>query len=260
MILVLGQGLLGKTISKLYPDTVGIGHADFDICNPEQVYAILDRYRPTYVINCVGVVPKSPTYESTIAVLRVNSLGPKLLSEACFEFNCRLIHVSTDCVFSGSLGNYLDIDIPNPDTLYGMSKYLGELDDKNEHVTLRTSFVGFPDPTQRGLLYWLKHAENPVEGYVNSWWNGLTTVELSHYIMSHLDIVSGLHHVSNKTRINKHDLLVLANEIYGWEREIIPVEDPKLDRTLYSETIDKSYQEMFEEMKEQLGDLDEGLS
>lgn len=259
MILVLGQGLLGKTLSTLYPDTAGIGHEDFDICSPEQVYAILDLYKPTHVINCVGVVPKSPTYEFHMDVLRVNGFGPRLLAEACLDMDCRVIHISTDCVFSGSTGNYSEFDIPNSNTLYGISKYFGEITYYN-NVVFRTSFVGFPDPTQRGLLYWFKYAENPVEGYVNSYWNGLTTVELSHYIMSHLDIVSGLHHVSNKTHINKHDLLVLANEIYGWEKEVIPVEDPKLDRTLYSETIDKSYQEMFEEMKAQLGDLDEGLS
>lgn len=252
MILVFGAGgLLGTHLCALYPDdTLPITKEGCDITDPVRVDFLLQYHKPEIVINCAGIVPRSPDYSDAEQVIRVNSYAPKVLGEACSDHDIKLIHVSTDCVFSGLTGNYDEKDIPNPNSLYGLSKYIGEVT-RYPHLTVRTSFIGYPDPTQRGLLQWFKDTD-PITGYAKYWWNGITTTELARVLMEDIQSYTGLLHIGNRELTSKYNLLETANKVYGWNKEIDAVDDPEIDRTLDhigGNWINKPYEQMLEEMK-----------
>lgn len=260
-VIVLGKGLLGSHISLLYPSIPVIPHSECDIVDPFDVDAVLRRYKPEVVINCAGIVPKSPVAQDTMQLLSINARGPKLLQTACDEYGTKLIQISTDCVFGGIKGSYTEVDIPNPTSLYGMSKYLGEITEY-PHLTVRTSFVGFPDMAHHGLLHWL-FTSNKVTGYDKMFWSGLTTTELAKILIETVVpmSLSNIIHLHGE-RISKHQLLTTVKEVYGWNVEIEPENDEKSthreDRSLTSEMPEiqtkKTFKQMVIEMKDLLKD------
>jgi dTDP-4-dehydrorhamnose reductase len=260
--IVLGKGLLGSHIEKLYPQVPVISHADCDITDPFDIDAVLRKYSPEVVVNCAGIVPKNPAMSDTMQVLSTNARGPKLLQNACDEYGIKVIQISTDCVFSGIKGGYTEVDIPNPPSLYGMSKYLGEVTEY-PHLTIRTSFVGFPDISRRGLLHWL-HTSNEVIGYDKQFWSGLTTLELAKILFEVVIPMnlSNILHLHGE-RISKYTLLETIKEVYGWTITITPEssltgEPHAEDRSLVSELPEiqskKTFKQQVEEMKELLKD------
>lgn len=249
--IVLGAGgLLGTTLCALYPEVTPVYRKDCDINDPIQVYHTIEAYLPDVVINCAGIVPKAT--HTPEEIIRTNALAPRLLLDVCDTFGSRLVQVSTDCVFSGLAGRaYTPRDIPNPDTLYGMSKYLGEILDY-PHLTIRSSFIGLPDPKGHGLLAWMKQQEH-ITGWNNYLWNGLTTVELAAHIMSSAVGNTGMLHIYAKEPISKGELLVLANDVLELGKEITCEElpDPPLNRTLSGGiAVTKPYETMLQELKD----------
>lgn len=217
MILVIGSsGLLGATLSA-HHNVISVPRSQCDITDIVSIRTLFGKYSPEVVINCAGIVPKA--LSDDVQALRVNALGPKLLRAACNEVGARLIQISTDCVFSGTLGNYGEESVPNPTDIYGMSKYLGEIYD-SPHLTIRTSFVGLPDAGGRGLLYWASK-QSFLIGYDKVFWNGVTTVELGRRLFNVIipQQVTGILHLHGET-VSKYDVLVLANELFGWKKEI----------------------------------------
>lgn len=259
-ILVLGStGLLGATLAAHY-NVIPVSRAECDITDPVSVASLLSKYRPEIVINCAGVVPKVVDRVGIMQTLRVNALGPKLLRSACTEYGTRLIQISTDCVFTGSMGHYDEESIPNPADMYGLSKYLGEVYDL-PHLTIRTSFIGLPDAGGRGLLHWA--SEQPwAVGWDQVKWNGLTTTEFGNILFNKIipSNISGLLHVYGET-VSKYDVLMQAKEVYGWDIDIL--QESKIvnlpakhtgKRTLTSlfpefQTL-KSLKQMLQEMKD----------
>ena len=194
----------------------------------------LDTVKPDVVINCIGIVKQSPTAADPIASIRINSLFPHRLSALCAERQNRLIHISTDCVFSGASGNSSETDNPDPVDLYGRSKLLGEVTGPGV-LTVRTSMIGRELRGDSGLLEWfLSQHHTPVNGYTRAVFSGLTTAALARVIA---DIVSehpaleGLMHVASEP-ITKFDLLSMVNNAMGLGAEIQPVDEPVIDRSL----------------------------
>lgn len=259
MIVVFGAGgLLGSHLCALYPqETIAIDHKSCNIANPYEVHHVISSYKPEAVINCAGVVPKAQSYHAGqwLDVYRINACAPRWIREVCDECGVKLVQMSTNCVFSGKKGDRTETDIPNPRDMYGMSKFLGEITDY-PHLTVRTSFIGYPDPKGRGLLAWFKDAPNPVPGYMQTWWNGITTVALAMLLMETLipRLATGLVHVYNEHTICKGELLQIVNRVYDWHKEIIPTDEPRAFTTLLSDrarvfSIDTSYQQLIEEMR-----------
>lgn len=256
-IVVIGRGLLGSHIAKLYPDIPVLSHAECDITNPLQIDRVIHQYKPEVIVNCAGIIHKHPKAESVMDVLRTNAQGPRLLAAACDEYGCKLVQISTDCVYSGHKGNYSEVDIPNPSDLYGMSKLLGEVTEY-PHLVVRTSFVGFPDEAGRGLLAWASK-QTKIMGYDSVYWNGLTTVELAKILFEKIIPRSFSHliHVYGET-VSKYQLLEQVKEVYGWNYELVEessVENTphQLNRTLVSEMdefhSEKTFNQMLVEMK-----------
>jgi dTDP-4-dehydrorhamnose reductase len=233
--LVLGaDGLLGSHFMWRYPQaTVPVTRHDYDVRDLDALVADLKHYKITCLINCAGITNKHP--DSSV-MWEINAELPHKIAKICTRLDIRMIQVSTDCVFSGDRGFYTEVDLPDPNTSYGKSKLKGEVT-YGRHITIRTSFVGWPDPKGRGLLSWLYHnGSAAIEGYLDHMWNGLTTIAVSDYLN---DLITskrtGLVHLGGEA-ISKYHLLCGVNEIFGWGKFIKPVLRGKRNTCLRSVT------------------------
>lgn len=189
--------------------------------------------RPDVVINCVGLIKQLDNAENPLEVIPINTLLPHRLAQVCELVGARLIHMSTDCVFSGESGNYLETNMPDAKDLYGRSKFLGEV--SYEHtITLRTSIIGHELQSTHGLVEWFLSQKTSCKGYTEAIFSGLPTVVLAHIIK---DVVIprtdlyGVYHVASHP-ISKYDLLKLIASVYGKKIEIIPDDKLVINRSL----------------------------
>jgi dTDP-4-dehydrorhamnose reductase len=208
-----------------------------DATQSDSAYALVKGVRPDLVINAVGIVKQRPDAKAAIPSIQVNSLWPHVLADACAQAGARMVHVSTDCVFSGSRGMYVETDVPDAFDLYGRSKLLGEVTDRDNAITLRTSIIGWQLGEPTGLVGWFAaHRNEPLKGFTRAVFSGLTTRALSEVIR---DVVvpdaslSGLWHVSVEP-IDKYTLLTSLANAMGWAVDVQPNDDLVLDRSLDS--------------------------
>jgi dTDP-4-dehydrorhamnose reductase len=196
----------------------------------------ISQVHPDVVIDCIGIVKQRAAAKDPVAAIRINALFPHLLADACAAAGARLVHISTDCVFSGRRGGYLESDIPDAEDLYGRSKLLGEVDVPHA-ITVRTSMIGRELSGHYGLVDWfLSQHGGRVSGYTRAIFSGFTTIALSRLILEIVDRwphLSGLYHVSADP-ISKHDLLFLLNDAYGARVEIVADDTVAIDRSLDS--------------------------
>ena len=153
-----------------------------DLTDAAVIARLLDAHRPDVVINCVGIVKQSAEADDPLIALPINALLPHRLVRACAATGARLIHVSTDCVYTGTRGHYSERDEPDARDLYGLSKALGEVDAPHA-LTLRTSIIG-PEllETPYGLLGWFLAQQGDVRGFARALFSGLPTVELARVV------------------------------------------------------------------------------
>jgi dTDP-4-dehydrorhamnose reductase len=207
-----------------------------DIENFESVETIVKTIKPDFVINAVGVIKQLPTSEDVFTTLNINSIFPRNLARIAQKYEFRLLNISTDCVFSGKKGNYIEDDIADAEDLYGKSKFLGEVDGKN-CLTLRTSIIGRELSTGHSLIEWfLSNTGGKVKGYKNAVYSGFPTIVLGEIIvdlMRNFPELEGLFHISSEP-ITKYDLLCLVKEKYDLDIKIAPFEDFYIDRSLDS--------------------------
>jgi len=210
----------------------GVGPARFSALK-----AVLDRFRPDLVINCIGLMKQRAEAESAELCTAVNGDFPRELAEATRSIGARLILFSTDCVFSGRKGGYREEDLPDAQDAYGISKYRGEV--IAPHVlTLRTSFIGRELSHSASLLEWfLGQRGHSVKGYTRAYFSGVTTNYLGQLLVEliegHSDL-SGLYHLAGE-RISKHALLLLLRSAFGLKVEIVPDDSVQCDRSLVGE-------------------------
>jgi len=255
VVLVLGaSGMLGSAVLRLIAPSAGyrvVGALRSDAAaamlppesrsavrsglDLENLAALFEEVRPDVVINCIGVVKQLHEADDPLIVIPINSLLPHRLLRLCKANGARLIHVSTDCVFSGSKGGYREDDVADARDLYGLSKLLGEVDDENA-ITLRTSMIGHELGTPHGLLGWFLSKRGRVMGYRRAIFSGLPTVELARVMRDFIipnPGLRGVFHVSADP-ISKYDLLRLIAATYGSSCEISPNDEVVVDRSLDS--------------------------
>lgn len=207
-----------------------------DVERPETVRALLARVRPAVVLNCAGLVKQRPEAAGAIAAIAANALAPHHLALACEEAGARLIHVSTDCVFSGAghrPGGYDEDDAPDPVDLYGRSKLLGEVTGF-PHLTLRTSMIGRELERTSGLLEWFLGAGPPVSGFTGARFSGPTAHVVARTLVRLAtmdDPPAGLWHLGAEP-ISKHDLLLLLRDAFRPDLGIRAAAGPPVDRAL----------------------------
>ena len=220
-VVVLGaSGLLGSTMfrvlsaageidaigairSTIVPEALlGDGRARIrsrlDMLDQPALTHWLEEVRPEVVINCVGLVKQRPEANDEDLAMAVNAELPHRLAAICKTLGARLIHFSTDCVFSGREGRYTETSLPDCTDLYGRSKLLGEVRGEGM-LTLRTSMIGPELNTRRGLLRWFQGQSGPVRGYTNMVFSGPTSLEIARVVKNHVlpaRDLSGLYHLS----------------------------------------------------------------
>ncbi len=212
-----------------------------DVENHDSLIKAFATVRPNIVINCVGLVKQLADANDPLLAVPVNTLLPHRLAALCHATSARLIHISTDCVFSGSKGGYLETDFPDAYDLYGRSKLLGEVDYPHA-ITLRTSIIGHELSGHRSLVNWFLSQEGTVKGFTRAIFSGLPTVELARIVrdivLPHQEL-HGLYHVAAKS-INKLDLLQLIAKAYGKDIEINPSEELVIDRSLNADKFNQT--------------------
>ena len=205
-----------------------------DVLRADVLHALLRKLRPDVIVNCVGVI-KQRAAASAIPSIRINALLPHELAELCAEWHGRLIHFSTDCVFSGRCGHYQENDPSDAEDLYGKSKFLGEVTASNA-LTLRTSIIGRELAEHRSLLDWFLSQKNgtTVRGFRRVIYSGITTNEMANVvtmIIRELPTLSGLFQVAAEP-ISKYDLLALVRDAYGLDITLEPDDGEMSDRSM----------------------------
>lgn len=204
-----------------------------DVENHDSLVKVFAAVRPDAVVNCVGLVKQLSDANDPLLAVPINTLLPHRLAALCRATEARLVHISTDCVFSGAKGNYLESDFPDAYDLYGRSKLLGEVDYPHA-ITLRTSIIGHELFGQRSLVGWFLAQKHSVKGFTRAIFSGFPTVELARVVGDFVlprPELHGLYHVAAKP-INKFDLLKLIANTYGKDIEIIPSDELVIDRSL----------------------------
>jgi dTDP-4-dehydrorhamnose reductase len=226
-----------------------------DITNTPQLEMLIDTIRPDITINCIGLLNDHASNNTKLA-FQVNSLLPHQLAKFTERYQGKLIHISTDCVFSGKKGDYTENDIPDGTSIYAQSKQLGEII-SDKHLTIRTSIIG-PELKDNGigLFLWFMNQSGKIKGYQNVWWNGVTTLELAKAIETMIKHdITGLFHLSSGKKISKFMLLKTIQEVFGKiDVEIVPDFNFIQDRTIKSTRTDfkyevPTYEEMLLELK-----------
>ncbi|MEN8801472.1 MAG: SDR family oxidoreductase [Thiogranum sp.] len=258
-ILVLGaSGMLGSAMIRVLDE-----HGDFDVYgsarsidvgrffptkiaqrlisgvdveNHDALITAFSQVRPQLVINCVGLIKQLSEASDPLRSIPVNALLPHRLARLCGVSGARLVHISTDCVFSGGQGGYSESDPSDARDLYGVSKYLGEVH-YPDTVTLRTSIIGHALDNSNGLIDWFLAQQGQCRGFTRAVFSGLPSVVLAQVVRDVIIPDSGLHglyHVAADP-IAKFDLLELVAEVYGKSIEIIPDDSLQVDRSLNAE-------------------------
>ncbi|WP_280157798.1 dTDP-4-dehydrorhamnose reductase family protein (plasmid) [Priestia aryabhattai] len=227
-----------------------------DITNLTKLEEVIESIKPDITINCIGILNEHATNNNKLA-FQVNSLLPHQLVKLTERCQGKLIHISTDCVFSGNKGDYTESDIPDGTSVYAQSKQLGEIISDN-HLTIRTSIIG-PELKENGigLFLWFMQQNGVIKGYEKVWWNGVTTLELAKAIEVMIKRnVTGLYHLGSEEKISKFKLLKLIQEVFEKDNvKIIPDSNIVLDRTIKSIRTDfqyriPSYKKMLLELKD----------
>jgi len=208
---------------------------NIDANNIDSVKRVFEELKPEIIINCIGIIKQLPVSKEPIPVITINSLFPHQLAEICKEYNCRMIHISTDCVFDGVKGSYTEDDKLSAEDLYGISKFIGEV--KYDHtITIRTSIIGHELGSNYSLIEWFLSQSGSVKGFTNAIYTGFPTVEIADiiadYIIPDKDL-SGLFQISSDP-ISKYELLKIVSRVYGKSIEIVPFEDYHDNKSLVS--------------------------
>jgi dTDP-4-dehydrorhamnose reductase len=256
-ILILGaNGMLGGTIFKYLSKNTSnnvygsIRNSDFsnpllssnkaNICtninaeNEEEIRMLCDILNPDILINCIAHLGGKNNPDDMRSALTINARLPHILSDIAHEKGSRLIHISTDGVFSGGKGNYNEWDNPDCTDLYGKSKLLGEITESKNVTTIRTSIIGHHPIRNENLLDWLLNQTKAVIGYESSIFSGITSVELASIIAKYMipnQSLHGIFHLASKP-ISKYQLLILMAEIFNKKIDIVSSRESVINRSL----------------------------
>lgn len=263
-IFVLGSaGMLGHTVltylkelgkyeiyDASYPTKVRPESLILDATDKNDVEQTIESIKPDVIINCIGILIKGSKQNPATAIY-LNSFLPHHLVQIQRKIGGKLIHISTDCVFSGQKGSYIETDFKDARDTYGLSKALGEVDNEFD-LTFRTSIVGPELKMQgEGLFHWLMSQKGHINGYTQEFWGGVTTLELARAIDNAIDQnLIGLYHLTPGYPISKYDLISLMKKIWGMiDIEIEPESDHKSNKSLITKRSDfnftaKSYENM----------------
>lgn len=256
-IFVLGHsGMLGRYVFDYFRnkgyEVNGLSRNKLDaskITEPA-LRAILDDYsaeKDDVIINCMGVIKSVIDARGTIDAIKVNSLFPHMLGALSKEMGYKMIHITTDCVFSGNDGNYTEDSLHDCTDVYGKTKSLGE---PTSCTVIRTSIIGDEVTTNRSLIEWVKSQRgNEINGYLNHHWNGMTcfqTAKVFEDIITHNKFWGGVRHIFSPNSLTKHELVSAIAKTYDLDIKITPhLTQDKCDRTLSTTYVGANHPDTF---------------
>ena len=256
-VLVLGSaGLIGHQVYNYLKDSDNYELHNISYRNKIQNDTILlnardeknfidkiTSIRPHYIINCIGILINGSDTDPENAIF-LNSYMPHRLTRLADKINAKLIHISTDCVFSGDKKeSYIETDEKDGRGVYAKSKGLGEIVN-NKHLTLRTSVVG-PELKTDGeeLFHWFMNQQGDISGFTKAIWSGVTTIELAKAVKWSIDHhITGLYHVTNNSSISKYELLKLFQKYTKKDINIKPVDGNNVDKSFIDTRLLMNYQ------------------
>ncbi len=254
--------MLGYAVSEYFNrkgyTVTGLARKDFDVVKSAVTTLTPYIQASEVVINCIGVIKPMIEKYSVIDVLKINAVFPRNLAMLCKASGKPLIHITTDCVFSGKKGKYNENDYYDAEDLYGISKNSGDL---SGCMTLRTSFIGPENETKRSLLEWVfQQKGKTINGFTNHFWNGVSTVQfarIAEKILLENYYSEGIYHMFSPDTLTKYELVSIFNNTFGLGITINPVEASEYcDRsltsiyTLASKVSDVTIKEQVIELKE----------
>ena len=199
-----------------------------DVTDKATFEKVVTELNPDFIVNCIGIlINGSHNVENAIYL---NAYLPHQLKKISKNIGAKLIHISTDCVFSGDKGSYIESDVKDGKGIYSQTKSLGEIED-DANLTLRTSIIG-PELKENGegLFHWFMSQSGDISGFTKSIWSGVTSIELAKAIKWAIDAdITGLYHVTNNLSINKYNLLRLFQKYTEKEISVSPVEGRDVD-------------------------------
>lgn len=224
-----------------------------DVSDFDSLAILIKNSKADVIINCIGLLNKTAENNPDQAIL-VNSYLPHFLEAKTKNTNTKVIHISTDCVFSGVEGGYTEKSFKNGKGFYAQSKALGELDNTKD-LTFRTSIIG-PELNTNGigLFHWFANQTGTINGYTNAYWTGITTIELLEAIKQAIsENLTGLYHLVFDQKISKCELLNIINKEFSLGLNVIPNDKYSIDKSLINTRNDfgfkeKSYEAMINEM------------
>lgn len=247
-----GHNVTGFARSKITDVETIIG----DATNFEHIKNILANNQYDAVINCIGILNQFAEEYKDLAIL-LNSYLPHFLVKCTKDTNTQIVHISTDCVFSGKKGSYKDSDTPDGESFYDRTKALGEINN-NKDITLRQSIIG-PDIKKSGigLMNWFMQQNGKIKGFDKAIWTGQTTLQLGKTIeFVSTNHISGLYNMVPENSISKYNLLKLFNKyLKNNQIEIEKDTDFVLDKSLIPSEFNYEYSiPSYEEMIADIAD------
>jgi dTDP-4-dehydrorhamnose reductase len=239
---------VARTTSKINPSVL------LDVSDFAGLKSLINSVNPDLIINCIGLLNKTAEDNPAQAVL-INSYLPHFLESETKYTKSKVIHISTDCVFSGDTGSYTEKSLKDGKGYYAQSKALGELDNSKD-LTFRTSIIG-PELNENGigLFHWFINQHSEIKGYTKAFWTGVTTIELLNAIKCAIkEDLTGLFHLVYDQKISKCELLKILNKEFEQGLKIISDDKYSVDKSLINTRTDfkfkvKSYADMIREMK-----------
>ncbi len=248
-VLILGStGVLGNNIKKfLQNKKIKLSYITRNKSLKSQIYLkdftnfkklgfLIKQINPDYIINCIGVTKFHNDYEIKKITKLINTKLPIFLSKLCLKRKIYFLHISTDCVFFGDKGNYVDTAKKDAKDLYGLSKNYGEVKNKFS-TTIRTSFIGPELNSHKSLLNWFLNQKNKINGFSNAYFSGLTSLELSKliykYFLKRNDLYNQVINIGGK-KISKYNLLIIISKVFKKKIFILKYTKFKIDRSLDS--------------------------
>ncbi|MBW3595869.1 MAG: SDR family oxidoreductase [Planctomycetes bacterium] len=234
-------------------------YGNVEVRDTERLLEILSEFRPDAVVNAVGIIKQRSAAKAAIPSLEVNALFPHRLNLLCRMVGARLVHISTDCVFSGRRGNYREEEPADAEDLYGLSKYLGEVSEPPA-VTLRSSIIGLELKGKQSLIEWFLAQRGGIRGFTRAVYTGVTTAEMArvieHVLVEHPQL-NGVWQVASEP-INKYDLLCKLSALLGRQDVVIEPDDAlQCDRSLCGDAFSRetgyappSWDQMLQELSD----------
>jgi len=214
-----------------------------DVSDFDSLAVFLENSKADIIINCIGLLNKTAEDNADQAIL-VNSYLPHFLEAKTRNTNTKVIHISTDCVFSGEEGGYTEKSFKNGKGIYAQSKSLGELNNSKD-LTFRTSIIG-PELKSNGigLFHWFMNQTGEINGYSQAYWSGITTIELAKAINQIiLQDLTGLVIIAGSPKIDKYNLLKLFNHLFrNGSIKVNSDSNYKVDKSMRSIRSDFNYE------------------